>query len=138
MPKEWSRKEEEFLKQKYRELTNPELAAALKVSVKSIEAKLRRLKFSRKRPGGRKARVGVELAPPEVKPAQDKNRAKAIQEFDKALTLWMAGKESEAIAQFKLICTEYASVLDVALVASSYVERCRVLEKGGGTKRVEG
>ena len=47
MAKEWKRSDEEFLKKRYRNLSNIELAGRLGVTKRAIEAKLRRMGLSR-------------------------------------------------------------------------------------------
>ncbi len=131
MPKEWTEEEEKFLKLKHEDLTNAQLAEALGVSTKSIEAKLRRLKLKRKRKGAPKKTARREKTAIVAKPVEDEHRVEAVREFDKGVRLWVEGKDSEAMAQLKRVAAEYASVFDVAWAAKFYLERCRSLGQSG-------
>lgn len=48
--KEWTEKENDFIRQNYQNLSNQELARKFKVSPKAIEGKLRRLGLKRRKP----------------------------------------------------------------------------------------
>lgn len=129
MPKEWSKEEEAFLKQRYGELTNVQLAEVLGVTAKSIEAKLRRLKLKRKGKKFPKKKVEVEKVAISVRPRKDEERQSAIKEFDKAVKLWIEGNTGEAIAAFRKVMVEFRSILDVSNAAKHYLERCKALDR---------
>lgn len=131
MPREWTKEEERYLKGNYEQLTNAQLAEALGVSAKSVEAKLRRLKLKRKRKRKPKAKVRKETVARMVKAPEDPRRTEAVQVLDQALKLWVEGRDNQAMEQLKKITSEYSSVLDVVWAAKQYLERCRALGKEG-------
>lgn len=129
MPKEWTAKEEKFLRERHEELTNAELAQALGVSVKSVEGKLRRLKLKRKRKTGPKSKVSRKKVAKAVMTPEEERRAEAVREFEEGVRMWMEGRSKEAIEQFRTVSSEYPMVLDVVWAAKHYMERCKTVDK---------
>ena len=131
--RKWTEKEEGYLGKHYLKKTNAELAERFGTTAKSVEKKLWRMGWKRRRRTAkdreeeRRRRIEefLERKRPVVKEKKvDGCRSRAIAEFDVAIRLYYDKKYNKAVAGFEKVIKDYADIGDIVYKAKQYIEFC--------------
>ncbi len=144
LPKKWTEREEQYLREHYLEKSNVKLAKKLKTTPKSVEKKLWRMGLKRRKRGadrspgeGRERESGKkgekerriekflrEKHPSEGEKKIDEQRPRAIEGFEAAMRLYCAQKYRPAESAFRRLVKDFADVHDIVYKAKQYLKFC--------------
>lgn len=132
--KDWTKKEEQYLKNHFEKMRNTELAKKFKTTVKSVESKLRRMGLKRRRKSAilpeeeRRRKIEEILRERHRRLGEERinnRRPEAIAQFDRAVRLFHAKKYKRAEAVFGKIVKDFGNSIDIVYKAKQYIKLCQ-------------